>query len=50
MTIVPLYIAAICLAMLASAVWRYRHRDMIGMAASALMAALAVAALLLPVR
>ena len=47
---VPLYIAAIGLAMLASAVWQYRRRDMLGIAASALMAALAVAALLLPVR
>ncbi|MDX8438374.1 hypothetical protein [Mesorhizobium australafricanum] len=47
---VPLYIAAIGLAMAASAVWRYRQRDMLGMAASALMAVLAVAALLLPAK
>lgn len=39
--LVPLYIAAIGLGMVASAVWRYRQRDMVGMAASALMAALA---------
>lgn len=37
----PLYIAAIGLAMVASAVWRYWQRDMVGMVACALMAALA---------
>ena len=37
---VPLYIAAICLAMLASAVWRYRRGDLIGMAASLVMSLL----------
>ncbi|BCG92280.1 hypothetical protein [Mesorhizobium sp. 131-2-1] len=30
--LVPLYIAALACLMLASAVWRYRERDMIGMA------------------
>ncbi|WP_179294468.1 hypothetical protein [Mesorhizobium sp. WSM3879] len=34
MNVVPHYIAAIGLAMVASAVWRYRQRDMVGMAAS----------------
>lgn len=38
---VPLYISAIGLVMLASAVWRYRQRDMVGMAASLVMAVLA---------
>lgn len=38
---VPLYISAIGLVMLASAVWRHRRRDMVGMAASLVMAALA---------
>ncbi|WP_176477962.1 hypothetical protein [Mesorhizobium sp. WSM3862] len=38
---VPLYISAIGLVMLASAVWRYRRRDMVAMAASLVMAALA---------
>lgn len=47
---VPLYIAAVTAAMLASAVWRYRQRDTIGMAACLLMAALAGTALLLPSR
>lgn len=37
---VPIYIAAIAALMLASAVWRYRQRDMIGMAASLVMAGL----------
>ncbi|WP_181177509.1 MULTISPECIES: hypothetical protein [unclassified Mesorhizobium] len=46
---VPLYIAAIGVAMVANAVWRYRQRDVLEMAASALMAAPALAALL-PVR
>ncbi|MER9733029.1 hypothetical protein [Mesorhizobium sp. M0217] len=44
MALVPLYIAAIALLMLASAVWRYRQRDMVGMAACLLMAALGVVA------
>lgn len=48
--LVPLYVAAIGLAILATAIWRYRERDMLGMAASAVMAVLAIAALLLPVR
>jgi hypothetical protein len=30
--VIPIYIAAIAALMLASAVWRYRQRDMIGMA------------------
>ncbi|CAN7597465.1 hypothetical protein LJR234_004605 [Mesorhizobium amorphae] len=30
MNLVPFYIAAIAVLMLASAVWRYRQRDMIG--------------------
>ncbi|WP_189599373.1 hypothetical protein [Mesorhizobium sp. M4B.F.Ca.ET.169.01.1.1] len=35
---VPLYIAAITASMLAGAIWRYRQRDIIGMAACLLMA------------
>ena len=35
---ITLYIAAIAATMLAGAVWRYRQRDMIGMAACLLMA------------
>ncbi|MDG4908139.1 hypothetical protein P9228_17055 [Mesorhizobium sp. WSM4898] len=42
----PLYIAAIGLVMVASAVWRSRQRDIIGMAASILMAALCAYALM----
>ncbi|TGP26409.1 MULTISPECIES: hypothetical protein [unclassified Mesorhizobium] len=45
--LVPLYIAAIGLVMLASAVWRYRQRDMVGIAASPLLAALCAYALML---
>ena len=45
---VSLYIAAIAVAMLASAVWRYRQRDMIGAIACLLMAVLAVVVMLLP--
>ncbi|RWD64283.1 MAG: hypothetical protein E5V89_12590 [Mesorhizobium sp.] len=43
--LVPLYIAAIGLVMLASAVWRYRQRDMVGMAASLVMAFFALGGL-----
>lgn len=35
---IPLYIAAITASMLAGALWRYRQRDMIGMAACLLVA------------
>ncbi|MDX8450868.1 hypothetical protein [Mesorhizobium captivum] len=35
--------------MLTSAVWRYRQRDMIGMPARLVVAALAIVALVLPV-
>lgn len=45
--LIPLYVAAIGLAMLASAVWRYWQRDILGMAASLLMAALCAYALML---
>ncbi|WP_281058551.1 hypothetical protein [Mesorhizobium sp. M1A.F.Ca.IN.022.07.1.1] len=38
--------AAIGLVMFASAVWRYRQRDIVGMAASFIMAALACYVLL----
>ncbi|WP_292291426.1 hypothetical protein [Mesorhizobium sp.] len=34
----PLYIAAVTASMLAGAVWRFRHRDMVGMAACLMMA------------
>lgn len=47
---VALYIAAITASMLAGAIWRYRQRDMLGMAACLLIAALGAGALLLPVR
>lgn len=46
--LVSLYIAAITATMLASAVWRYRQRDMVGMAACLLMAGLGVMVLMLP--
>ncbi|WP_189599443.1 MULTISPECIES: hypothetical protein [unclassified Mesorhizobium] len=36
--VVKLYIAAITASMLAGAIWRYRQRDMMGMAACLLMA------------
>jgi hypothetical protein len=44
---VPLYIAAIGVVMVASAVWRYRRRDVVGMVASLLMAVLCAYALML---
>ncbi|MES0135604.1 hypothetical protein NKJ88_11710 [Mesorhizobium sp. M0016] len=44
---VALYIAAITSSMLAGAIWRYRQRDMIGMAASLIMAGLGLYLLLL---
>ncbi|ESX26504.1 MULTISPECIES: hypothetical protein [unclassified Mesorhizobium] len=47
---VALYKAAIALLMLASAVWRYRQQDMVGMAACLLMAGLAVLVLALPAK
>ncbi|WP_274608514.1 hypothetical protein [Mesorhizobium sp. 131-2-1] len=43
-----MYIAAIAALMLASAVWRYRQRDMIGAIACLLMAVLAIWVMLLP--
>jgi hypothetical protein len=36
--------------MLVGAVWRYRHRDMVGMAACLLMVVLGIVVLLLPAR
>lgn len=42
-----IYIAAITATMLAGALWRYRQRDMIGMAASFLLAAYCAYALML---
>jgi uncharacterized membrane protein len=47
---VPLYIAAIGVLMLASAVWRYRQRDMVGMAGCLVMTVFAVVVLVLPAR
>lgn len=47
---IPLYIAAIGVVMLAGAVWRYRQRDMLGMSVCLLMAAFAVLLLVLPAR
>jgi len=44
---VTLYIVGVTVLMLASAVWRYRQRDMLGMAASLLVAGLGVFSLLL---
>ncbi|ESY66380.1 hypothetical protein X743_28570 [Mesorhizobium sp. LNHC252B00] len=48
--VIPLYIAAIGVVMLAGAVWRYRQRDMLGMSVCLLMAAFAVLLLVLPAR
>ncbi|WP_176480283.1 hypothetical protein [Mesorhizobium sp. WSM3859] len=46
---IPLYFAAIGVVMLANAIWRWRQRDVIRMAASALMAGLALATFILPI-
>ncbi|WP_292015664.1 hypothetical protein [Mesorhizobium sp.] len=45
---VSFYIAAIGVLMLASAVWRYLQRDMVGAIACLLMAVLAIVVMLLP--
>ncbi|BCH12123.1 hypothetical protein MesoLj131c_63810 [Mesorhizobium sp. 131-3-5] len=47
MSLITLYIVAVTVLMLASAIWRYRQRDMVGMAASLLVAGLGGFSLLL---